>query len=72
MKQFLQDRNADLVINIPASFVKEEQTNGYIIRRLAIDFNTTLITNTKCAVLFVQALKRVLIFSLPPWKYNSN
>ncbi|KAJ1460559.1 hypothetical protein M885DRAFT_509598 [Pelagophyceae sp. CCMP2097] len=33
-------------------------TNGYLVRRAAIDFGVGLITNDKCAVLFTEALQR--------------
>jgi hypothetical protein len=56
---FLKERKVDLVINIPeGTSRREEITSGYLMRRLAVDFGTSLLTNVKCAVLFVEALAR--------------
>lgn len=33
-------------------------TSGYLMRRTAVDFGTSLLTNIKCAVLFCDALSR--------------
>lgn len=47
----------DLIINIPRSqFDMDRQTDGFMIRRLAIDYNIPLITNLKIAQLFLQCL----------------
>lgn len=47
----------DLIINIPSSSMNlEKQTDGFMIRRLAIDYNIPLITNLKIAQLFLQCL----------------
>jgi carbamoyl-phosphate synthase large subunit len=47
----------DLIINIPSSPVNiQKQTDGFKIRRLAIDYNIPLITNLKIAQLFLQCL----------------
>lgn len=53
---YLSEGKIDLVINIPKSYEKEELTNGYLIRRRAVDFSIPLITNINCAKLFVEAL----------------
>ncbi|MBQ5996231.1 MAG: carbamoyl phosphate synthase large subunit, partial [Bacteroidales bacterium] len=45
----------DLIINIPKNTTKRELTNGYKIRRGAIDHNIPLITNSQLAVAFIQA-----------------
>jgi carbamoyl-phosphate synthase large subunit len=42
---YIKDGKIDLVINIPKNYQKDELTNGYLIRRLAVDYNTMLITN---------------------------
>jgi carbamoyl-phosphate synthase large subunit/carbamoyl-phosphate synthase small subunit len=49
----------DLVINIPNSTDPIDRTEGYYIRRTAVDFNVSLITNIKIAILFVDALEMV-------------
>ena len=46
----------DLVINIPKSAEKTELTNGYLIRRAAIDHNVPLLTNPQLAKRFVKSL----------------
>jgi len=49
----------DLVINISEGTTrKDEITAGYIIRRAAVDFGVSLITNVKCATMFAQCLER--------------
>ncbi len=45
----------DLVINIPKDHTKRELTNGYKIRRAAIDHNIPLITNARLAAAFIDA-----------------
>lgn len=37
---------------------KDEITGGYLLRRCAVDFGVSLITNIKCAILLVEALRR--------------
>lgn len=46
----------DLVINIPKNFDREELTNGYKIRRQAVDFNVPLLTNLQVAKQFLEAI----------------
>eukprot|EP00397_Hematodinium_sp_SG-2012_P000835 GEMP01000836.1.p1 GENE.GEMP01000836.1~~GEMP01000836.1.p1 ORF type:complete len:1563 (+),score=298.28 GEMP01000836.1:32-4690(+) len=48
----------DLVINVPDSMDSQGLTDGFRIRRLAIDHNTSLLTDIKNAILFVQSLHR--------------
>ncbi len=45
----------DLVINIPKNHTRRELTNGYRIRRGAIDHNIPLITNARLASAFIEA-----------------
>lgn len=45
----------DLIVNIPKNLSKRELTNGYRIRRAAIDHNTPLITNARLASAFIEA-----------------
>lgn len=49
----LQNKEIDMVINIPKNMTHTELTNGYRIRRAAVDFNIPLITNTRLASAFV-------------------
>ncbi len=46
----------DLIINIPKNQTKRELTNGYRIRRDAIDHNTPLMTNARLAKAFIEAV----------------
>ena len=46
----------DWVINIPKNHTRRELTNGYKIRRAAIDHNIPLITNARLASAFIQAI----------------
>lgn len=45
----------ELVINIPKDHTRRELTNGYKIRRAAIDHNIPLITNARLASAFIRA-----------------
>ena len=49
----------DLVVNIPKDLTVSELSNGYKIRRAAIDLNVPLITNSRLASAFINAFCRV-------------
>ncbi len=51
--EMLQNKQIDMVINIPKNMTHTELTNGYRIRRAAVDFNIPLITNTRLASAFI-------------------
>ena len=51
----LHDHSVDLVINIPRDLSSAELTNGYKIRRAAIDLNIPLLTNARLASAFINA-----------------
>lgn len=51
----IRDKKLDLVVNIPKNLSREELSNGYTIRRNAIDFNIPLITNARLASAFIHA-----------------
>jgi carbamoyl-phosphate synthase large subunit len=51
----LQEHMVDLVINIPKNHTRRELTNGYKIRRSAIDHNIPLMTNARLASAFIKA-----------------
>ncbi len=53
--EMLANKELDLVINIPKNFSHKELTNGYHVRRAAIDFNIPLITNARLATAFIRA-----------------
>lgn len=52
----IESKKIDLVITIPNSYKEDELTNGYLIRRKAIDMNIPLIVNLQVARLTVDAL----------------
>ncbi|MBE6312477.1 MAG: carbamoyl-phosphate synthase (glutamine-hydrolyzing) large subunit [Bacteroidales bacterium] len=51
----MSNKEFDLVINIPKNQTKRELTNGYKIRRAAIDHNIPLMTNSRLASAFINA-----------------
>ena len=51
----LREKKIDMVVNIPKDLTPRELTNGYSIRRAAIDLNIPLITNTRLASAFITA-----------------
>ena len=52
---FIREKKLDLIINIPKDYTRRELSNGYQIRRNAIDFNIPLITNARVASAFIYA-----------------
>lgn len=55
----LHNHEIDLVVNIPKDLTVSELSNGYKIRRAAIDLNVPLITNSRLATAFINAFCRV-------------
>ena len=51
----LHNHEIDLVVNIPRNNSDKEITNGYRIRRAAVDLNIPLITNARLASAFIRA-----------------
>lgn len=51
----IADHKFDLIINVPKNHTKRELTNGYRIRRGAIDHNIPLMTNVRLAKAFIDA-----------------
>ena len=51
----LHNHEIDMVVNIPKNLTTHELTNGYKIRRAAIDLNVPLITNSRLASAFISA-----------------
>lgn len=51
----LHHKEIDMVVNIPKNLTTGELSNGYKIRRAAIDLNIPLITNARLASAFIQA-----------------
>ena len=63
--QMIAEHRFDLIINIPKNHTKRELTNGYRIRRAAIDHNTPLITNARLASAFIRAFCKIDVNELP-------
>ena len=53
--QMISDHKFDLIVNIPKNHTNRELSNGYKIRRGAIDHNIPLITNARLASAFIEA-----------------
>ena len=51
----IRSHQVELVINIPKNFTRKELSNGYMMRRAAIDFNVPLITNSRLATAYIRA-----------------
>ncbi len=58
IREYLEMRRIDLVINIPTHSTTTERTDGYFIRRIATDHGIPLITNVQLLKRFVEALMR--------------
>ena len=63
--QMIADHRFDLIINIPKNHTKRELTNGYRIRRAAIDHNIPLITNARLASAFIRAFCKIDVNEMP-------
>lgn len=53
--ELLHEHKIDMVVNIPKDLTSHELSNGYKIRRAAIDLNVPLITNARLAAAFIHA-----------------
>ena len=51
----IHSKEIDLVVNIPKNLTPRELSNGYKIRRSAVDLNIPLITNARLASAFIRA-----------------
>ncbi|CBZ54796.1 hypothetical protein NCLIV_052220 [Neospora caninum Liverpool] len=54
----IESGKVEMVINVPESMNSRAATNGYLIRRTAIDCGVPLLTNIKVACMFVEALNK--------------
>ena len=55
----LHEKKIDMVVNMPKDLTPRELTNGYKVRRAAIDLNVPLITNSRLASTFISAFCNV-------------
>eukprot|EP01062_Namystynia_karyoxenos_P053626 TRINITY_DN4352_c0_g1_i1.p1 TRINITY_DN4352_c0_g1~~TRINITY_DN4352_c0_g1_i1.p1 ORF type:complete len:1525 (+),score=622.04 TRINITY_DN4352_c0_g1_i1:128-4702(+) len=61
----IAEKQVDIVIDIPRSFASAHITSGYRMRRAAVDYGVSLLTNLKLARALVLALEHVNIRRLP-------
>ncbi len=66
----VHNHTVDLVININKNLTPGELTNGYKLRRAAIDTNTPLVTNARLAAAFIDAFCSIDLdqMQLHPWQ----
>ncbi len=57
IREYLENRRIDMVINIPQHFSSSEKTDGYFIRRIAIDRGIPLLTNVQLSKRVIEALE---------------
>ncbi len=60
----MRNHQIDMVVNIPKDLTASELSNGYKIRRTAVDLNIPLITNARLAAAFIQAFCTLKLESL--------
>ena len=60
----LHAKEIDMVVNIPKNLTAGELSNGYKIRRAAIDLNIPLITNARLASAYINAFCTVSVDDL--------
>ncbi len=68
--KMISEHRFDLVVNIPKNRTSRELTNGYKIRRAAIDHNIPLITNARLASAFIEAFCTLSIEDLSIKSWN--
>ncbi|MCF0160103.1 MAG: carbamoyl phosphate synthase large subunit, partial [Bacteroidaceae bacterium] len=70
----LHKHEIDMVVNIPKNLSAGELTNGYKIRRAAIDLNIPLITNARLATAFIHAFCELTVddIAIKSWREYGN
>jgi carbamoyl-phosphate synthase large subunit len=63
--ELISNHTFELVVNIPKNHTRRELTNGYKIRRGAIDHNIPLITNARLAGAFIEAFCKIRESDIP-------
>ncbi|GHT41467.1 hypothetical protein AGMMS49965_11300 [Bacteroidia bacterium] len=66
----IREKQIDLVVNIPKNLTEGELSNGYKIRRGAIDFNIPLFTNSRLASAFIHAFCEIDMANIPIKSWN--
>lgn len=59
IREYLESKRVDLVINIPQHASSTEKTDGYFIRRIATDRGIPLITNVQLAKRIIEAIQNL-------------
>ncbi|WP_101690778.1 carbamoyl-phosphate synthase (glutamine-hydrolyzing) large subunit [Dysgonomonas massiliensis] len=62
--EMIQNKEIDMVVNIPKNFTSVELSNGYKIRRASIDYNVPLLTNSRLAAAFIQSFCKLNVDEL--------
>ncbi|MDD5041636.1 MAG: carbamoyl-phosphate synthase (glutamine-hydrolyzing) large subunit [Candidatus Peribacteraceae bacterium] len=65
IREYIEQKRVDLVINVPTHSSSAEQTDGYFIRRLATDHGIPLLTNVQLVKRVEEALHRESPADLP-------
>mgnify|MGYP003344113747 CR=1 FL=1 len=55
--EHITNNTIELLINIPKNIYSDNSPDGFIMRRTCLDYNIPIITNIKCAKLFVSSLR---------------
>jgi len=63
--ELVREKQVDMVVNIAKNLTQGELTNGYRIRRGAIDFNIPLFTNARLASAFIHAFCALDMKNIP-------
>jgi carbamoyl-phosphate synthase large subunit len=56
IQTLIAQRKIELIINLPTSSAIDTQTDGFVIRRMAVDHHIPLITNLQIALIMLQCL----------------
>ena len=71
IRDLITQRKVSTIINIPSSMTGLQQTDGFLIRRLAIDHHIPLITNAQIALIILQCLVSLWGKELPVESWQS-
>ncbi|MDZ4217115.1 MAG: carbamoyl phosphate synthase large subunit, partial [Candidatus Gracilibacteria bacterium] len=58
VEEIIREKKVDLVINIPQNTNQQEVTDGYLIRRCAVDANIPLVTNKQITKLIIESIQK--------------
>lgn len=58
---YIRHQTIHLAIVVPKNNTEQAITDGYKIRRMAVDFNVPLLVNIKCAIEFVRAFEKLTV-----------